>query len=1391
MSTIFISHSSEDHAAAGWIRDWLEEQGHDSYFLDSDPEKGISAGQRWEEELYRRLRLCRTVIALVSPHWLASRWCFAEVAQARAAGKPVFLVKVAPCSTEQVFSDVQHVDLTADPDDGFRRLARGLREVGVDPRDAFDWDPSRPPYPGLLAFEEEDAAIFFGRDWHIQRTLERLDSLRRAGSAPLVLLLGASGSGKSSLMRAGLIPRLRKESRFWLPLAPFRPQENPVEELAIKLARAFAAYGDARPWAVIYQRLVRSAGHELPTCSEAGRERPSPSSGQELLHLARELRLIAKQDEATVLLAIDQAEELFGYSDSEHAVAFLGCLREALTMGNQRLMALATMRSDALTGFQTHPVLQGFVYETLTVDPIPQRDFARVIEGPARLADVKLEDGLVQTLVRDASTDDALPLLAFSLRELYEHYGEDRRLEIREYEQVGRLEGSVRRAADGAIAAAQPDPAELQALREAFVPAMVRVNAEGDYTRRRALWLDLPPRAHRLLQRFVEARLLVSRQEAGERVVEVSHEALLRNWPRLRRWLREDRNNLRLLEEVRRAAEEWQVNGRKEAWLSHHGERLTAAEAMARTPRFAEQLGQTATAYLSACAERRRQEEERTRRETEAARQRLEAEAAAAAERERAARAEQDHLRTQAAASRQRELDARRITQRTRIGLAAAVALALVAGSFYLNAERARSTAEFQSQIARAREVMAVAQVQEGINTECALNLALEALSVARAADINLVPFVDVLRRSLGEARVEASFQASGFQLDHVAWSPDGKRLAYVDRRARTAIVLEPGSNATRREVPVPAAYAVDWHPRDDVLAVTTEGGDLVLWNFGRDAASESFQLGLADPAQPQWNPEGDQLLLSAFNGPSFVLELKSESLVPLGGRGRGLHSATAWSPDGSRVARAEGTAAYRDILIWSVRDHELTGKLPDHPAGVTGIAWHPKGRLLAAGLDNGEIWLWDADSEELVEVLRGHRNQVFGLAWRSDGELLASGSWDGTIQLWEHETWRQVGTLTGHTSGISYLAWAPDDARVASVDQGGVLKLWHPLTSKEPRILHRDKRWIWDVAWSSDGAYIASATDSSGVLVSRLGAGAPQSFGEGLVSRVAWRPEAPVIAAIGLTGVLHLWDVVAGKEFDSYPLLRGMPGGLPGGLGWSRDGRFLAASFLDTDVISLLDLATDQPPDALRGIIAASLTFSPVADRLAIAAIGASGPVILDLPSRERLDVRFDGYSTNLAMWGIAWSPDGRHLAIGSDDNIARVWDAATGGEPIAVLTGHQSDVKAVAWRPDGMQLATASLDGTVKTWAFPTGRPLDTLYGHNFGARGLAWSLPDGTFLATASEDGQTRIFSMDHEDLIERARKQAVAGLTREERTVCLKLAQLAAPADVMGRAQTTSE
>jgi hypothetical protein len=604
MSAIFLSHSSKDKAVTAELKEHLEGQGHRSIFLDFDPEDGIPAGRDWEQELYQRLRECQAVIVLCSESSMSSRWCFAEITHAKSLGKHIFPIKVTHCEIDPVLTSHQVLDLLKDKDDALQRLWLGLKLAGLDPAKTFDWDGSRPPYPGLLAFQEDDAAIFFGRDPEIQRGLEELRRLRRFGGSRVMMVLGASGSGKSSLVQAGLLPRLRRNEQEWLVVDPFRPQEHPLRELAIVLEKAFAKHNQNRNWKEILRVLEQAAEAETPDSHVFG-------------DLLLDIQVAAGQRQATVLLIIDQTEELFSYSDSKRAGCFLSILRAALEVSGNSLMAICTLRSDFLGDFQQHPAARDLAFEDLKVGPMTVDRLVRVIEGPARLAGIELETGLTEEMIKDTETEDALPLLAFTLRELYERYGDDKLLEVEEYRnKLGGLGGAVARAADSVFAAESLSEEQHTDLRKAFI-AMVRINEEGQFVRRPVRWADLPKSVHGILERFVQARLLIIRGEKGERMLEVAHEALFRSWDRIKGWLDEDREFLLWQQRLRGAVANWVHTDRDQGTLLRGA---PLAEADGHLKRHKSDLTQNEQAFVEqsvALRERERETKERARQERE------------------------------------------------------------------------------------------------------------------------------------------------------------------------------------------------------------------------------------------------------------------------------------------------------------------------------------------------------------------------------------------------------------------------------------------------------------------------------------------------------------------------------------------------------------------------------------------------------------------------------------------------------------------------------------------------------------------------------------------------------------------------------------------------------
>src|SRR5688572_7160260 len=260
MASIFVSHSSRDRAVTARVVEGLRAAGFVALFVDFDPEQGIPAGRSWERELYAQLRKTDAVIFLASEASVTSSWCLLEVGLARSLGRPVFPLRLQPGVELPLLADVQWTDL-GDPEVGLVRLLAGLRSAGLDPADSFAWDPHRSPYPGLVPFAPEDAAVFFGRQPETHRLAELLTPTLQHGPGRFVAVVGPSGSGKSSLVHAGLLPRLARMPERWLVVPPLTPGRQPTANLAGGLARAFATRGRPRPAEELAAALTRgSAG---------------------------------------------------------------------------------------------------------------------------------------------------------------------------------------------------------------------------------------------------------------------------------------------------------------------------------------------------------------------------------------------------------------------------------------------------------------------------------------------------------------------------------------------------------------------------------------------------------------------------------------------------------------------------------------------------------------------------------------------------------------------------------------------------------------------------------------------------------------------------------------------------------------------------------------------------------------------------------------------------------------------------------------------------------------------------------------------------------------------------------------------------------------------------
>ena len=772
---------------------------------------------------------CEVVLALVSAEWLASGWCKSEIDAARLMGKKI-IVALTGIDKSQVpldLIDEQFIDLSGDPQ-AYPRLTEGLKHAGLDPF-SFPFEAGRRPYPGFTYFEEQDAAIFFGRDAQIVRGLDEIRRLVRTGVSRMLVILGASGSGKSSFLRAGLWPRLKRDDRAWLPLPIIRPERAVISGTYGLVQALQQIISEPRFVAGIRQRGLPRNRPEIKDFIE--------KTGDGLVTLFDALREIGQvpglsgenQSPPTIVLALDQSEELFNEEGRDEADRFVDILTRTLR-ADPRTLAIFAMRSDSFPLVQAHPNLAALTKDTFTLDMMLEGSYRAVIEEPARLIQptpLRIDPQLTDALLVEISGQDALPLLAFTLAHLYENYAVDNELTLSGYDKLGRVRGVIDTAVKQAFAAGvakgelpRDARAQLALARVAFTPHLAQVNAAGQFVRRVATLDQIPAEARPLIDSFAEQRVLIKdrRKDAGGKdvdVVEIAHEALLRQ-PPFSGWLEEDRDFLIWRERLSQARAAFEADER--GLLAGRELEIARSWVQTRAEHEIEPVDQRFIHDSSVADDRRRAEE------AEAEQRR------AAAEREEQERRVRDAERIAVAQ--------KRIAQRTRLGLGVALILLAVAG--------------WQWWLTKTETISALIESSEA---RFAANEDWEALtaSLHAARELGttpLGPLVEHLDPNL-QSQISQSLQQALYgikeykrlkyeikgyvdrqsSIGQLKWSPDGKNLAFLSGNDEVTVwrpdsnslsTIRPQSNAESSD----GVRSVSWRPaHDGELTTSSQNG--------------------------------------------------------------------------------------------------------------------------------------------------------------------------------------------------------------------------------------------------------------------------------------------------------------------------------------------------------------------------------------------------------------------------------------------------------------------------------------------------------------------------------------------------------------------------------------
>jgi WD40 repeat protein len=1220
-----------------------------------------------------------------------------------------------------------------------RRQISILLQSCLDARPGIDWQAvvllasnERPPFKGLQIFEETDADLFFGREEITGVLVLRLTQSIHQGGGAFLAVVGASGSGKSSLIRAGLIPVLQRgipladgtrltEAMNW-PIHIISPSVHPLESLASSLTRD--------------EESVTAVNTLIADL------RSDPNS----LYRYTNKRLGNKNQR--LLLFVDQLEEIFTLChDEEERVIFINSLMAAATNPASQIILLTSLRADYYAQCSQYDNLRDELeLHQKFLGPMNNHELRAAIEQPAQNAGYSFESGLVSTLLHEVGNEPgALPLLSHALLETWKRR-RGKELTFEAYNEAGGIRGAIAKTAD-AVYEFQLT-AEQQTITQHIFISLTDIGTSQD-TRRRAPLGELIRRTDEqeavkeVLRILTHSRLII----VGKETAEVAHEALIREWPILRRWLDDNREALRLQRQVQEDAEAWRSLG-EDAGALYRGVRL--GQALEWVAEYDEELNELSHQFLITSKE----VVEREETEREAARQR-ELEAA-----QRLAESERERAEEQAKTATQLRKWANYL-----IGLVVIALIMAGVAAFAMDQAQDRSTelqktnvqldaanmtAQQKTRIAQATALAAQAKTLFHESPQLNLLLAVEAVQFLQSDDPRVPDAEEALWQAL------ANF--------------GGRKLTNHDDVV-TAAAISPNGR---------------W--------LVTGGEDYVIHVYDLENESDEplYLFGSEGPVfTAVIAPDNDTLITGSWDGLIYIWSLSAPDSFVLLESGGGTIISSDISPDGRWLVTGsdDGTAS-----LWDMEDlFESVYTFSGHSGGVTAVAFSPDEHWLGTGSDDGLALLWDFTDLTLppyvisrinvaMAVTGGERGDgragqlppaylanfidsaIYGMAFSADSKLLitAGGTppWvnpnarDYTVDLWQVDDPDDPPiTLTGHEGYITDLAVSPDNRWLVTTSWDSTGRVWDMQNlDTPPIILHGHEDFVTAVAISPDSEHMVTASaDHSTRLwdLAFLNSTPRTLFGHGAtVSALVISPNNRWLATAGDDTTIRLWDLA---QPDNVTRLLKAHTAPVTALAISPDEKWLISSdesgavyAWEMTMLTGSETRFDTPTAMLRGHEDTVSSLAVSGDgRWLVTGSYDNTARLWDLSNPAAQPIVLRGHEK--AVFDVTISNDNHWLVTASADGTARLWDLTNPGIDQRILTGHAAAVTAVAISPDSRWLITGSQDHQARVWDLndPTADPR-VLRGHADGILALAIS-PDSQWAATGGLDNTTRLWNL----------------------------------------------